>query len=123
MTSIITWAGATTPIVPLVIDGYDSSRQSGTVVHPIAGRADPDVTLAPAGLRTGTLRLVFADETDAKTAEDEHAEARAFTLSDDDRATVAMYYVVDAGGDITRSLDDTTRDAWVVEVPFQEISP
>jgi hypothetical protein len=115
----ITWAGATSPITPTVVDGYESTRTGGNVVHPIAGRSDPDVTLAPAGLRRGTLRCVFDSATASKEAEDAHAAARAFTLTSD-TATVEMYYIVD--GEISRVLD-ASRAGWILSIPFQEIAP
>lgn len=121
MTTTITYPGATAPIVPILVDGYASNRQSGVTVHPIAGRSSPDVTLAPAALRTGVLRLLFSEEADAKAAEDAHALPVAFTLSSDDRTTIDMYYVVTDS--IARTLDGQTRAVWIIEVPFQEVTP
>jgi hypothetical protein len=106
-------------LVPLVINGYESSRQSGNLVHPIMGRANPDITFRPAMLRTGTLRLVFLDETASKQAEDEHAIARVWQVITPDRLTVEMSYVTN--GSIVRTLDDATRDAWIVSIDYQEV--
>jgi hypothetical protein len=125
MTVTITYAGATTPILPFDVAQYETGRPAGTVTHQIAGRADPDATLAPAGLRTGTLWLVFATEADAADAETRHGLASAFTLTDDETPSVGMYYVV-ANGDITRRYEaqlDDGRSLWMIGVPFQEISP
>lgn len=123
MSTIITYVGAVTPIAPIVVDGYESQRTSGNVVHNIVGRSSPDVTLGPASLRTGTLELVFPDELDAKAAEDAHALPVAFTLSSDDRSTIEMYYVVNNNDRVRRALDDETREVWIVSVPFQEVAP
>lgn len=110
-----------TVITPTVVDGYESSRQSGNIVHQILGTSSPDVTFRPAQLRRGSLRLVFASEAAAKAAEDAHATAGTCELSDGDVETVDMVYVVD--GEIRRTLDDATRHVWVVTVDFQEVSP
>lgn len=113
-----------TIITPDQVDGYTSIRESGNIVHRILGNPSPDVTFRPAQLRTGTLRLVFDSEAEAKAAEDAHATATTTcTLDSDDAPTVAMTYVTDGAGRISRSLDDETRDAWILEVPFQEVVP
>lgn len=142
VTSIIEY-GTDGVIVPTLIDGYQVSRESRNVVHSIVGRAQPDVTLRPASLRKGTLRLVFGgtsssseyvffdgyitlldlDATDpeqaSKDAFDAHSEPNVFVLRDSTRPTVEMTYVVD--GQIGRELDPVTRRVWIVTVDYQEI--
>lgn len=144
MTTIIT-SGADT-IYPTIVDGYESSRSARNIVHPILGRATPDVSLRPAQLRTGTLTLVFGDTTEtselvvidgivqplttpAQNAEeasliavDLHATGGVFSLSDTDRPSILMSYVV-RPGDIRRDLDEQTREVWIVSIPFQEVTP
>lgn len=141
MTEYITDGSET--INPTLVLGYESERQARNVVHPILGSQESDVTLRPAGRRTGTLRLFFASGTasgyawvdgyyvpvsdgvdaaeDSKAAEDLHATGEVFTLVSD-LGTVAMSYVVPRGGRIRRSLDEQTRRHWVVEVDFQEVT-
>lgn len=125
MTVTITYAGATTPIQPYDITQYETSRTAGTVSHPIAGRADPDATLAPAGLRRGVLWLVFDTAAASADAESKHALPAAFTLADDENPSVNMYYVV-SGGEISRRHDRDLVDGralWLLGVPFQEVVP
>lgn len=112
--------GATT-IAPDIIDGFDSRRDSANIVHEILGRSNPDITFRPAGLRTGTLTLVFASETESAAAENVHVSGTVFTIVSTDRATIQMTYVVQ--GEISRKLDAETRDAWVVEIGYQEVTP
>lgn len=112
----------TDTVTPVLVTGYVSQRETQSVVHRIIGRADPDVSLRPAALRTGTLELLFDSEADAEAAELAHAGSAVWTLTDTDRSTVGMIYVV-ADGSITRTLDDETRDYWLVAVPFVEVSP
>lgn len=120
MSTIITYAGGT--ITPAVVNGFDATRPTRTIVHTILGRADPDITFRPAGLRSGTLQLVFPTGEAAAAAEAALAVPRLFALADDDVPEVAMQFVV-ADGDITSELDMTTQTVWILGVPFQEVAP
>lgn len=145
MTTIIT-ADNGTAIYPTLVDGFQSSRESQNLVRPILGREAPSVALRPATLRTGMLTLVFAaasvgttelviidgivqslatpsqdGESASAEAEALHASGRKFVLTDTDRASVEMAYVVQQGGRITRSLDSATRRVWLLTVDFQEV--
>ncbi|WP_309105018.1 hypothetical protein [Microbacterium sp.] len=120
MTTITHTTGTLTPVV---VDGWRAARPARTVVHEILGRTDPDVTFRPAGLRRGTLRLVFPAEADAAHAVQVLATPQRLTLTDPDRATLAMAFVVPSdGGDIECELDDATRNVWIVSCPFQEVT-
>ena len=121
MSDVIAYSTGT--IVPNIIDGYSSTRPGGTVVHPIAGSSSPDVTLRPAGTRTGTLRLVFEDEAESAAAEAALCAPEIFTLTSTDRPTLPMSFVIPESGRIERELDDGTRDAWVLRIDFQEVAP
>jgi hypothetical protein len=121
MSTVITSGSET--IEPTIIDGYSSGRESRNIVHPILGRSEPDVTLRPANLRTGTLTLGFegpTSEIDSLEAETLHATGGVFAVVSTDRGTVEMSYVVN--GQISRTLEDETRDAWLVTVDYQEVT-
>lgn len=121
MATIITHEADT--ITPTQVLGYSAEREAGNVVHPILGRSNPDVTLRPASLRTGTLSLGFQGDTseeDSAECAEIHAVGGVFSIFSTERATVEMSYV--SNGRITRELDDESRDAWVVTVDFQEIA-
>lgn len=120
MSTIITHS--TGMITPEVIDGFQSSREARSIVHTILGRPDPDITYRPASLRKGTLTLVFATGAAAIAAEAVLVLPEVFTLSDTDVAQVAMSFVV-ADGDVVTALDKSTRRAWTVTIPFQEVTP
>jgi hypothetical protein len=107
-------------ITPTLVNGYRSGRPSRNVEHDILDRADPDVSLQPAGTRKGTLELVFDTEADAVAAETLHAGISTWLLGNTDHASVDMAYVLAAGGEVELELDDT-RKAWVVRVPFREV--
>lgn len=118
-TLIITPAGT---FAPVLVEGYEASRSGGTLVHEIIGRADPDVTLRPAGMRTGKLTLLFADEAAAHAADGALSAGIVVTLVDDARS-IGMSFVIPNGQQITLTLDDTTRNHWHLSVPFQEVAP
>lgn len=122
-----TWADPVSGLVtsvtatPDTVDGYASSVNSRTLLHEVIGRAYPDVTMLPGSLRSGTLSLVFGDENDSRLCEQLHAYATApLVLTTDERDTIAMTFVV--VGKVVRSLDDQTRDSWVVSVDYQEVT-
>lgn len=120
MSATITHAGGI--IAPVLIDGYESERAAGTLVHRILGSPNVDVTLRPAGPRHGTLRLLFADEVTSAGAELALSRGEAYTLTVTDRATTHMRFVIPEGGSITRTLDDDTRALWLVTVSFHEVT-
>jgi len=107
-------------MTPEVIDGFESSRRVGNIMHNVLGVEDVDVTYRPAKLRTGTLRMVFASEADALEAELLHANGTEFDIASTERDAIVMSYAV--SGDITLTLDDATRDVWVLSVTFQEVA-
>lgn len=119
MATVITHTAGT--ITPEQVNGFEAAREARTIVHNIIGRADPDITLRPVGLRTGTLTLVFATGAAAKSAEAALAFPQVLALSDPDVPEVAMSFVV-AGGDLAPKLDLDTQTVWLLDVPFQEVT-
>jgi hypothetical protein len=107
-------------ISPDLILSWESSQESRNIVHTIIGRSNPDVTLKPANLRTGTLELFFTTPEDAFECAALHADAATFLITSDQSWIDGMIYVVtDSIGQI---LEDTTREYWQVNVPYQEIA-
>lgn len=115
------FSNGTATITPQLVDSYESTSEHGNVVHRVLGSDQVDVVLRPASLRTGTMSLVIgADEAAASAAEVALRTASVWTLTDDDRATVEMTFVVN--GSVTRTLDDETRDVWLVGFGWQEVT-
>jgi hypothetical protein len=112
--------GTTARTTPLLTAGYQSSRQSRTVVHEVLGRSYPDVTVFPMSLRSGTLTLVYDNEADAAEAERMHAAGQVMTYADSDLPSASMTYIV--SGTLTRELDPQTRTVWLVAVAYQEVT-
>lgn len=117
MSTTILHAGGV--ITPRLVDGWTGTRDAGSIVHDILGRAVPDVTLRPAGTRSGTLRLIFIDETAAADAEAVLSSAAVFTLASDERATIGGDFVVQDR--VERELDDGTRNVWIVSAGYRAL--
>jgi len=116
-----TLTNGTATITPTLVDGYSAGQEARTIAHPIISRPGPDdVTLRPAGPRTGVLRLLFTTEADAEAARALHAVPYVWTLNDDDRTSIGMDYVVE-GGTLGTALEDETRDLWLIDIPFREV--
>jgi hypothetical protein len=116
MTTIFT--KGTTSVVPLLLTDFASTRASGNVIHDIIGTSIPDVTFKPAGLRTGTLELLFADLTGARAAEAMFASVGVVIMSDTDLPDLNMTLV--PAGNIALVLHDD-RVHWLVTVDYQEV--
>lgn len=120
MATLITVGDAT--IAPQQVMSISSEQASGTIIHPILGRSYPDVTIRPAAMRTGTIEMGFYgpnSEADSATARALIATGGVFTIASEERATLSMTCV--ASGRIALQLEDTTRDAWVLSVDYQEV--
>lgn len=122
MTTTIT-TGASR-IAPTILTGLSESAEGGTRVHKIINRANADITLRVAGLRSGLLEMGFAGptcEADSAAAFAILRTAAVFTLSDTDRPSYNMAFVVPEGGRIERAIEDQTRAAYILTVDFQEV--
>lgn len=119
--------GGATVITPSVVLEFSSVRPGKTNVHDIINRTNPDATLRVAGSRAGHIKLGFIGptaEADSSAAEVSLAGAAVFTyVTDPDRPTLALTFVVPDGGQIRRDLEETTRAAWSVEFDYREVSP
>lgn len=110
-------ASTITPDVVMLFEGED---EPGTVVHQIPGREFPDVTLAPPLSSTGTLRLLFRTFEAAEGARQFHRAAATFTIVSD-KPWLPDSYVPQ--GKVGRAQQAADPGRWVLEIPYQEISP
>lgn len=117
MTTITRVSDSATSSPDLVL-GYATTRRSRNVIHDLIGGGIA-VTLVATAPRSGTLELFYIDEAAAWAALELHTLADTFTLADTDRPDVGMTYVL--SGDVGLSLDEQTRDHWVVTVDYQEV--
>lgn len=105
---------------PLLLTGWETSRQSGNVLHTIVGASAVDATLREAGLRTGELQFLCADMSAALAIEALVSQAveLSLTVTETD-LSIAMDFV--ASGSITVAIDEDSRELWTVGIEFQEI--
>lgn len=118
MTTIITSPhGSTSPTLWLE---YDSTRDAGTLAHPDA-TGGVIVVHRPTGPRKLALALFYGgpgSEAASAACEALHAAGGVLTITETDRATLGMSYVVT--GAIRRSLD-VEHDVWTVEAEVCEV--
>lgn len=114
-----TISDGTTTITPILISGYESSRTSRNVVHPILGTNVPAVSLRAAGLRTGTLTALVANRAAAVALETVLAKALLLTYTDPD-TTLSMTFVLD--GEARVKLDPDTLTLWTVVWDYSEVT-
>jgi hypothetical protein len=125
---ILVWVGEGSPAVitrnsdsyitePLLIVGYETTRSQRNLTHDMLDGSIV-VTLLTPRPRSGTLRLLYADEYAAQGCMDLHATPDTFTLVTGDRYTLNMVYTA---GTLSMALDDQTSDHWIVSVEYQEL--
>lgn len=108
-------------ITPILVTGYDAAQDTRTIRHDIIGRASADYSLNPAGPRTGTLEMLFDREDVAEQARVAHMQVAIWSLYDPDRWTLPRAYVVQ-GGQLGHVLEDSTRNVWLIRVPYAEVT-
>ena len=116
-----TISDGTTTITPLLVTGWDTSRDTQNVVHVIVGRADADITYRAAGLRAGQLVVLCATLEAALQVEALAAQAKKLTLADVDHPSINMSFV--ANGRIRVELHDETREQATVSIDFLQVAP
>ena len=122
MSTSITHSSGT--ITPELINGYQASRTTRSIVHDILNRSSPDITLRAAGLRRGQFRCLFREQADALTAYAALSIPQVLTIADPEVPAINMTFVVGPDGeDLDIELDDETRDLWWIVVPFVEVTP
>lgn len=103
-------------VSPVAIEGYAPSRESRNVIHDLLDGSLGVAYIAPRP-RSGTLRMLFRDRTEAFFAYNLHAEETSFLLTSD-LTEIGMTYVLD--GSIDMDLDAKTG-LWWVSVGYQEV--
>lgn len=107
-------------LTPVSMEGWEAKAEARSLVHTILGRSDPDITIRPPGLRSGTLTLVFATAAQAQEARWTLLIPQVLTLANADVPEVAMTFWV-AGGEVSEAIGKAQE--WTIRAPFQEISP
>lgn len=117
----ITAAGTGDVTTPLLVTGYQTTRESRNIRHQLIdggtafGLLDPDP-------RSGDLQYLYSTEAEAAACVEMHTVKTTFTLVDDDLSTIGMTYVVGNGG-VRSELESQTRKLWLVTISYWEIIP
>lgn len=119
ITSLHPDAGPDDYATPLLVLGWDTGAESGNIIHTLLD-GTPVVSLQAAGLRRGTMRLLFdaADHTAALAAFELHRQPARFELAESINPAQAVRYVLD--GRLQLELTENAR-RWVLSVPYQEV--
>jgi hypothetical protein len=115
-----TISDGTTTSTPDVFTELRTTSAAGTVLHPIIGSTDVDVTLRPSSRRSGTLRLFYVTEAAATTAETMHRAGNPLTLTSTERPWMNMGYVV--SGPVELANADPKGKHWTLDVTYQATS-
>ncbi len=108
-------------LVPVDILGWSTTRVTASVVHPIMGDPEPDITLRVPGLSSGELRTLWGDEAGALAARDALAAVGGpWVLTVPERPTLAMTFQV--VGDITLAALADTGTGWSLTCRVQEVA-
>jgi hypothetical protein len=116
-----TISDGTTTLTPLLVLTPESNAPSRNILHDVIARDYPDVTLYPAGLRTGQHVFLCADEASSVAIENIHKRTAVITYTPDGISSMGMTYVLAPDGNVARTLDPQTLRRWIVTVDFQEV--
>jgi hypothetical protein len=105
---------------PSLVKSWESTQPTRNVVHHIIGRSDPDITLKPAGKRTGTLQLFYTTKTAAEAARELFALPLVFVTDSTDETWLDGFRFV-SSGNISAVLDADNFTTWHISVDFQEV--
>lgn len=114
MTTLTTPAGVSEPTLWL---DYESTREAHTVVHELA-EGGVHVVHRPTSTRALKLALFYTDDQASADAENYLAQGGICQITEPDRPTVALRFVVN--GRISRTLD-AEYDVWIVTAECQEV--
>lgn len=111
--------GATGIVLPLLVTQWNATANTRHIVHDVLGNPWPDITVQPAGPRTGTMSALFDNEADAAALFAMLTGTTVVTFSDDSTSITAMRLL--ANGSVTIAQDDQDRTKWVVTFAYQEV--
>lgn len=111
----------TTSFSPTLLVVADSTRESTNRVHRVLG-GKIAVTLGDTVPRAGTLGLLIEGEAAKDACVNLHATGLLFQLTEPERPSYDMTYVLDQGGAIAVEQLRDYDDLWMVSIDFQEVT-
>lgn len=119
MSALITLGESSTE--PIAVVDYETTQESGNLVHEILGSDEVDITFRPASKRRGMLRLVYDTAEAAAAGAALHTLSGILSLTYPEQPTVEMSYVVAERGQIRRRRQ--AAGEWTVDVDYREVTP
>ena len=120
MATITAQDGTGAATTPTTVDGFEAEANSNNIVSDLLN-GEIAVTLLGDRPRTGTLELVYADDTETEAARAILARPTSFVLTVPERPVIGFAFV--RAGRISTALHDEARAVWVFSVGFQEVTP
>lgn len=114
-----TLSSSTDTWTALALDGFSVSREGRNVLHAILGSNEKAVSIREAGLRTGTLKLLFGTYTLAAAVLDSLSTGEVHTLADTVEPGAGLDLVL--SGEVSVELEDDSLSVWWVEFDFEEV--
>lgn len=119
-TTLTALDGTTDDFSPLAVVAWSPATESGNIVHrQLDGTIA--VTIIGESPRSGELRMIFDNDTDADAARALLSRRTSFSLADTDRPTVDMDFI--RYGQMSTVINDQVRQVWEFTVGFQEVLP
>jgi hypothetical protein len=106
-------------LTPLLMLGYEMTRESGNNNIDVPGASAPVTVLHPTKKRTGTISLLLANEAQAVACDALLSQTAAFVLADTGRAIAGMTFTLDRGG-LKVKLDADTRRRFTADIQVVE---
>lgn len=121
MSATITRSIDAVAITPDLVFAFEDASESASLLHPIIGSSEADVTLRPARRPTGQLKLFFLTHDAATAAREFHRAAATYGITSDSMPWLPARYVPQ--GPIGRVQEEANRTRWTITVAYQELAP
>ncbi|ROP64690.1 carbohydrate binding domain-containing protein [Curtobacterium sp. ZW137] len=106
-------------VTPRLVTQWNASATTRHIVHEVLGNPWPDVTVQPAGPRSGTMAAIFESEDDAVALYTMLTGTTVVLFSDDSTSFPTMRFL--ANGQITIQQDAPARTVWAVTFSYMEV--
>lgn len=105
---------------PLLRISATDQFETKNIIHELVGGGIA-VTFGETAGTTTTLEMLFESESAANDAYTQLKTGHVFQLTDSDKPTTSMYFVV--AGSVERAYDVNTADSWMISADVQEVQP
>lgn len=118
MSTTISTGSLTT--LPVLVKNWESAQETRNIIHKIIGKSAPDVTIKPAGMRTGTLSLFYTTLSAAESARSIFTTAAVFTITSTDAPWLDGFKFV-ISGSVSAAIEEVDLASWHISIDYQEV--